>query len=99
MAGAMQSMQYTMPIMFAFMSLQFQAGLSVYWVLSNLIGVGQGFYMRRAMALEKERREQEKLMAPTPIPPPQEIPAEVTPKKKKSGQGKKSKSSKRKKMR
>ncbi|MCA9961161.1 MAG: YidC/Oxa1 family membrane protein insertase [Chloroflexota bacterium] len=44
-----QSMQYTMPIMFGFFSLQFPAGLSIYFVLSNLIGIAQGYYMRQTM--------------------------------------------------
>lgn len=44
-----QSMQYTMPIMFGFFSLQFPAGLSIYFILSNVIGIGQGYYMRYTM--------------------------------------------------
>lgn len=59
-ASMQRSMQYTMPIMFGVFSLQFQAGLSVYFVLSNLIGIGQGFYTRRIMDAEKERRALEK---------------------------------------
>ena len=42
-------MTYTMPIMFGFFSLQFPAGLSIYFVLSNVIGIAQGYYMRRTM--------------------------------------------------
>ena len=57
MAGMTQSMQWTMPIMFGFFSLQFQAGLSIYFVLSNIIGIGQGYYMRRSMAQLKETDE------------------------------------------
>lgn len=48
-AAMTQSMQWTMPIMFGFFSLQFQAGLSIYFVLSNVIGIGQGYYMRHSM--------------------------------------------------
>lgn len=44
-----QSMLYTMPIMFGFFSLSFPSGLSIYFVLSNVIGIGQGYYMRRTM--------------------------------------------------
>jgi YidC/Oxa1 family membrane protein insertase len=55
-AAMTQSMLYTMPIMFGFFSLQFPAGLSIYFVLVNIIGIGQGFYMKRSMAAEKERR-------------------------------------------
>lgn len=47
MAGMTQSMQYTMPLMFGFFSLQFPAGLSLYFVLSNIIGMGQGLLIRR----------------------------------------------------
>lgn len=56
MAGMTQSMQWTMPIMFGFFSLQFQAGLSIYFVLSNIIGIGQGYYMRQSMAQLKEEK-------------------------------------------
>ncbi len=59
-AAMTQSMQYTMPIMFGFFSLSFQAGLSIYFVLSNLIGIGQGLYTRRIMEAEKEALAREK---------------------------------------
>ncbi len=52
MAGMTQSMQYTMPLMFGFFALQFPAGLSLYFVLSNLVGVGQGWLIRRNMQEE-----------------------------------------------
>ncbi len=48
-AAMTQSMTYTMPIMFGFISLQFPAGLSIYFVLSNIIGIAQGYYMRHSM--------------------------------------------------
>lgn len=51
-AAMNKQMQYMMPVMFGFFSLQFQAGLSVYFVLSNIIGIGQGLYVRRVMANE-----------------------------------------------
>jgi len=57
-AAMTQSMQYTMPLMFGFFSLSFQAGLSIYFVLSNLIGIGQGYYTRTVMAKEKAEREE-----------------------------------------
>lgn len=59
-AAMTQSMQYTMPLMFGFFSLSFQAGLSIYFVLSNIIGIGQGYYTRRIMEKEKTLREDEK---------------------------------------
>ena len=52
-AAMTQSMQYVMPVMFGIFSLQFAAGLSIYFVLANIIGIGQGYYMRRAMAEAK----------------------------------------------
>lgn len=57
MAGMTQSMQYTMPLMFGFFSLSFPAGLSIYFILSNVIGIGQGYLTRVNMAKEKEARE------------------------------------------
>jgi len=60
MASMSQSMLYTMPIMFGFFSLQFPAGLSIYFVLVNIIGIGQGFYMKQQMAAEKARRAEMK---------------------------------------
>ncbi len=59
-AAMTQSMQYTMPIMFGFFSLSFQSGLSIYFVLSNLIGIAQGLYTRRIMEAEKAAMAQEK---------------------------------------
>jgi YidC/Oxa1 family membrane protein insertase len=52
-----QTMLYTMPIMFGFLSLQFSAGLSIYWVLANIIGIFQGYYVRQAMAPHREASE------------------------------------------
>lgn len=61
-AAMTQSMQYTMPIMFGFFSLSFQSGLSIYFVLSNLIGIVQGFYTRQVMEAEKEALAKQKEM-------------------------------------
>ncbi len=59
-AAMSQSMQYTMPIMFGFFSLSFASGLSIYFILSNLVGIGQGWYTRRVMEKEKEAQAQKK---------------------------------------
>ncbi len=59
-ASMQKSMQYTMPIMFGVFSLQFQAGLSIYFVLSNVIGIVQGFYTKKIMDEEKEKQAEEK---------------------------------------
>lgn len=55
-ASMTQSMQYTMPLMFGFFSLQFPAGLSIYFILANIIGIVQGLYMRRVIDKEKAER-------------------------------------------
>ncbi|RMG90398.1 MAG: protein translocase component YidC [Chloroflexi bacterium] len=74
-AAMTQSMQYTMPIMFGFFSLQFQAGLSIYFVLSNIIGIFQGVYMRQVMAREAEAEAQTAVSAPSDaIPEPEPMP-------------------------
>ena len=49
-----KSMQTTMPLMFGFFSLSFPSGLSIYFVLSNVIVIAQGYYMRYITAKEKE---------------------------------------------
>ncbi len=61
-AAMTQSMQYTMPLMFGFFSLQFPSGLSIYFILANVIGIAQGWYTRRIMAKEKAE-----LAAATPV--------------------------------
>jgi len=84
-AAMTQSMQYTMPIMFGFFSLSFQSGLSIYFVLSNLIGIAQGLYTRRIMEAEKEAMALAKerkaiglngggIVAETEVPEPEPMP-------------------------
>ena len=52
-ASVQQSMQVTMPLMFGFMAMQFPSGLSIYFVISNLIGIVQGAIMKRSREKEK----------------------------------------------
>lgn len=63
-AQSMQrSMLVTMPLMFGFFSLQFPAGLSIYFVVTNLIGIAQGYvmqHMRRGMEAEQQARRKAK---------------------------------------
>jgi YidC/Oxa1 family membrane protein insertase len=65
-ASMSRSMQTTMPLMFGFFSLSFPSGLSIYFVLANVIGIGQGYYTRHITKKEKERREVEKKSMPPP---------------------------------
>ena len=48
-AAMSRSMLYTMPLMFGMFSLSFPSGLSIYFVVSNLIGIAQGYITRRNM--------------------------------------------------
>jgi YidC/Oxa1 family membrane protein insertase len=68
-----KSMQTTMPLMFGFFSLSFPSGLSIYFVLSNVIGIAQGYYMRYITAKEKEEAASAKKQKKTVVisePPP-----------------------------
>lgn len=57
MAQMNQSMLYTMPIMFGFFAMSFNAGLAIYFIVSNVIGVAQGLFVRSTMASAKEESE------------------------------------------
>lgn len=63
-AAMTQSMQYTMPLMFGFFSLQFPAGLSIYFILANIIGIFLGLYTRRIIDKEKAERAAQGLNKP-----------------------------------
>jgi len=65
-AAMSKSMQTTMPLMFGFFSLSFPSGLSIYFVLANIIGIGQGYYTRRVTKQEKEKRAAQKSSLPAP---------------------------------
>jgi YidC/Oxa1 family membrane protein insertase len=100
MAGMSQSMQYTMPIMFGFFSLSFPAGLSIYFVLSNLIGIGQGYLTRSNMAKEEAARASKGEITTTGIPATTEKPrtsggSNGQPKRRKKGTKRKRRSAKR----
>ncbi len=74
MAGMNQSMMLTMPIMFGFFALSFASGLSIYFIISNLIGVLQYWGMNRLgfRGSKSSAATAEKLVpAPAPAPPKQ----------------------------
>ena len=95
MAGVTESMQYTMPIMFAFFSLSFPSGLSIYWIFTSIIGFFIGLYTRRHMPSFNRN----KAVGSTPtVPEDSPIEVEEPPKpakKPKKSKKKKSKSRKR----
>jgi YidC/Oxa1 family membrane protein insertase len=89
MAGMSQSMQWTMPIMFGFFSLSFPAGLSIYFVLSSVIGIAQGWLTKRSMEQEKAAKELS-IGETTGIPEPEAAPVKPSSdgqKRAKSGKG------------
>lgn len=57
MASMNQSMLYTMPLMFTMFSMSSPAGLSIYFFVSNLLGIVQGTITKRSMAAEKAESE------------------------------------------
>jgi YidC/Oxa1 family membrane protein insertase len=52
-----QSMQITMPLFMGFISLNYASGLSVYFVISNLIGIAQYYFIQRKYADESDTDE------------------------------------------
>ncbi|MEM8857488.1 MAG: membrane protein insertase YidC [Chloroflexota bacterium] len=66
-AQMQQSMLYTMPLMFGFFAMSFGSGLAIYFVVSNIIGIGQGYIVRRNLAEERaiadQKREESKKLA------------------------------------
>ncbi len=54
-AQVQQSMQVTMPLMFGFFALNFPAGLSIYFVISNLIGIAQGLFLKRTKEADAKK--------------------------------------------
>src|SRR5439155_17422750 len=42
---AQAKMMMIMPLMFLFMFLRVQSGLTLYWLTSNLVGIGQQFFI------------------------------------------------------
>ncbi|MCI0396496.1 MAG: YidC/Oxa1 family membrane protein insertase [Chloroflexi bacterium] len=86
MASMTQSMQYTMPIMFGFFSLSFPAGLSVYFILSNIISIGQGYITKANMNKLQSARGSNNLPATTGIPETEEVKGTAVPESRANGQ-------------
>jgi YidC/Oxa1 family membrane protein insertase len=84
-----KSMTYTMPLMFGFFSLQFSSGLSIYFIVSSLVGVAIQLGLNRFMGLGSSAgstssggkklapaKESVKLPEPAPAKESAEIPKE-----------------------
>ncbi len=67
-----QMMQTMMPLMFAFMTIQFSSGLALYWVMSNMIGITLQYTVTGWGSLFKP--------APKSAPKPAPAPAAITSK-------------------
>jgi len=50
---AQRRMMYLMPIMFTYIFLSFPSGLVLYWLVNNLLGIGQQYMINRQAASEK----------------------------------------------
>ncbi|HTU43808.1 MAG TPA: membrane protein insertase YidC [Bryobacteraceae bacterium] len=66
-----QKMMMFMPLMFGFMFYYASAGLVLYWLTGNVVGIAQQLFINRLMPAP----------APPPAPPPQKAPAKRTVKK------------------
>ncbi|PYS95669.1 MAG: hypothetical protein DMF50_07860 [Acidobacteria bacterium] len=51
---AQRRMMYIMPVMFTWMFVQFPAGLVLYWLVSNLLGIAQQYLINRQADAERE---------------------------------------------
>jgi YidC/Oxa1 family membrane protein insertase len=82
MAGMTQSMMYTMPLMFGFFALSFAAGLSIYFIISNLIGVLQYWGMIKLGMMGASADAGQVGTTPAPPPTTSPVPAARPPKSK-----------------
>jgi len=87
MAGMTQSMMITMPLMFGFFAMTFAAGLSIYFIISNLVGVVQYWAMNRmglrGNANPPPSKTEEKSAVPKASAPAAPKPASKSKKKRK----------------
>ena len=55
-----QMMTLMMPLMIGWFSLNLPSGLSVYWIVGNIIGIAQQYIMNRSSLGREMREEMEK---------------------------------------
>lgn len=58
--GSMKTMLYVMPLMSLWIAFSFPAGLGLYWMMSNLLGIGQLFLLN---ALHNPKKVEEEIYA------------------------------------
>ena len=74
-ASMNQSMQIMMPLMFGFFALSFSSALSIYFIISNLVGVGQYQIINRWFKTRWEDESKDKRRAQPKKPRPTETDA------------------------
>lgn len=79
-AQMQQSMSVTMPLMFGFFAMQMPAGLSIYFIVSNLIGMGIQWATNRWLNSDNEPKRLSRK-------PSQDIPQKTSPKAPSKGRG------------
>lgn len=55
-AQMQKQMQFMMPVMFGFISLQFPAGVSIYFIFANLISMIQSYIVKRSLKNEDDNK-------------------------------------------
>jgi YidC/Oxa1 family membrane protein insertase len=75
-----RQMMMIMPLMFGFFALSFASGLSVYFIASNLIGIGQYALMGKIKLPGRQAEELGKAVEPSPKTDLDEKPRRETPK-------------------
>jgi YidC/Oxa1 family membrane protein insertase len=68
-AQMQQSMSVTMPLMFGFFAMQMPAGLSIYFIVSNLIGMAIQWATNRWLNKDGDAAPPAKSRAPRPSKP------------------------------
>jgi len=59
-AGQMKAFQYILPVMLLFIFNNFAAGLSLYYLIYNVVSIGQQLLINKQLESQKEGEEQEK---------------------------------------
>ncbi len=56
--GSQAVMMYAMPLFIGYISMQFPAGLALYWTVTNIFGVGQQYVVNGLIAADNEGQEE-----------------------------------------
>jgi YidC/Oxa1 family membrane protein insertase len=56
--GSQAVMLYAMPLFIGYISMQFPAGLALYWTVTNIFGVGQQYVVNALASADRDRQEE-----------------------------------------